>query len=310
MGSADGRPTLLVGSGFFITRDGHVMTNANVTYMADRIWVEHRGIPYAAELIGGDPFSNISIVRLLTRPENIRFIHLGNQDEMPTIASLVLAITCELGMEPRPSFGMVTGRNTSYGERILPTVYLRTDIPSDGGEGGSPVFDMSGNFIGVMVASLPEIRSSFVLPARAARRVRDDILFSGEVTYGWFGLQTRELADLEHGTRVVIEKVFPASPAAGSGLRPGDVLLRVGDNMIRNDDDLRMATFFIRANQDITVRVRRDETEYELPMRVGKRVTDPYMLPTSNDDVSEAGENGISPAAEAAQPAEATLPSP
>ncbi len=273
------RTVLYVGTGFFISPDGHMLTNANATAGSERIWVEIGEVAYAAELLGIDSVTNVALLKVSAKPESAGFINLDERDSLAPVGSLVVALTSPLGMDPGPGYGLVTGWNTSYGEKILPTVYMRSNIPAEGGEGGSPVFDLSGRFLGMIVAGLPEIRSSFILPARAIRRVQSDMLLTGAVQYGLFGLQTRQINAPDSDPYVVIEAVLPGSPADDAGIRAGDVLLSIGEVIITHDRDLRSASFFSRPGQVITVKVRRDSEELSLPMRVGRRPNLPSLQP-------------------------------
>lgn len=291
------RPLLLVGTGFFVSREGHVVTNASVVYGAERLWIEHGGGTSEVQVLGHDPLSNVSVLRAEKLPPKLHFINLSESTENPEVGTFLLAITRELGLPAGPSFGMLTGRNIAYGNRQLPAVYYRSDIASDGGEGGSPVFDLQGRFVGMMIASLPEIRSSFLLPARALRRVRDDLIFSGEVKYAWFGLQASQ-RHVETGVEVVIDDVVEDSPAWGTGLQAGDVLLQVADAPIRNEYDLRDVSFFTPAEKWVNLRVRRGTEELEFSLRVGVR---PVLKPEEAEHESPA--EAASPnAAEAERP--------
>lgn len=263
----EAKNVLLVGTGFYISKEGHVLTNTNVVYGADRLWIERDGIAYVCEEVGHDPLTNISVIRALTLPTDFQFLRFSESPELPAVGNFLIGITCELGMPPGPVIGIVSGRNTQYVERILPTVYLRSDIPYDGGEGGAPVFDLNGSLIGMVVAALPEIRSSLILPARAIERVRDDILFSGEVTYAYFGFQTRQTASLASGPWVEVEEVSPGSPAEEAGIQKGDILKRIGEFSVKTDDDLRSASFFIRPKEFVTVQLVRGDRELEVEMK-------------------------------------------
>ncbi len=276
---AVGRPALFVGTGFFISRDGHILTNTNTIFGADRVWVEREGVGYLAEVIGSDPLTNVAIIKALALPGDFQFLRFADKPNPPEIGSFVVALTSELGMAPGPSMGLINGWNTRYGDRILPTIYLRSDIPFDGGEGGSPVFDINGSLIGMVIVALPEIRSSFILPARAVQRIRDDILFSGKVTFAHFGFSTLQKPDLEKGPHIEIEEVDPDGPAAKGGVEAGDILIRVGDFDIHTDENLRTAFFYTRPNELINVVVQRGEEQIELPIKVGVREAPPTAIP-------------------------------
>ncbi|GHC02540.1 S1C family serine protease [Cerasicoccus arenae] len=274
-----GRPALFVGTGFFISRDGHIMTNTNTIFGADRLWVERDGVGYLAEVIGSDPLTNVAIIKALAVPGDFQFLRFAEKPNPPEIGSFVVALTSELGMATGPSLGLINGWNTRYGDRILPTVYLRSDIPFDGGEGGSPVFDINGSLIGMVIVALPEIRSSFILPARAVQRIRDDILFSGKVTFAHFGFSTLQKPNLEKGPHIEIEVVDPDGPAGKGGVTAGDILIKVGDFDIRTDENLRTAFFYTRPNELVNITVRRGDELIELPIKVGIREAPPTAMP-------------------------------
>lgn len=275
----DGRPALFIGTGFFISRDGHILTNTNTIFGADRIWVERDGVGYIAEYIGSDPLTNVAIIKALALPSDFKYLRFTEKPNPPEIGSIVVALTSEIGMAPGPSMGLINGWNTRYGDRILPTIYLRSDIPFDGGEGGSPIFDISGSLVGMMIVALPEIRSSFILPARAVQRIRDDILFSGKVTFAHFGFSTMQKPDFTNGPHVEVEDVDPNGPASKGGIQAGDILIKVGDFEIKTDENLRTAFFYTRPHELVTVAVKRGEETLELPIRVGVREAPPTAMP-------------------------------
>lgn len=274
------KPVLFLGTGFCVSKEGHILTNTNVTHGADRILVERHGIRYVAEQVGFDPLTNLAILQLAALPENFEFLRFSEAAEPPPVGNLLVAITCELGMDPGPTMGVVKGWSTNYGQRILPTTYVRTEIAADGGEGGAPIFDLNGGLVGMLIVALPEIRSSFVLPARAVNRIMDDILLSGEVKYAHFGMRTQQISSLAKGTRVVIEKIDFEGPAEIAGIRVGDVLLKVGEFTIKTDADLRNAVFYTRPEQLTSILVQRDDEELEFSFQPETREIAVSDMPT------------------------------
>ncbi|MEX2381520.1 MAG: S1C family serine protease [Opitutales bacterium] len=257
--------TLKIGTGFFISRAGHVLTNASVAHNAQRVWIEYQGGVFAAELIGSDPETNLSLLELITVPDNFGYLSIPGSDENAAIGSMVMSISCPLEFAPSPTLGMISGVESEFAQRRFQTSYMRTNIPADPGEGGSPVFFLNGSLAGIIVASLPEIRSSYILPARAILRIRDDLLFSGSVSYGWIGVEgLQERA----GGGVLIEGVIPETPAAEAGLKPGDILVSIGEKEIRSERDARDASFFHRVGEFMEIKVRRDGVVHEYPVKV------------------------------------------
>lgn len=274
---------LKIGTGFFISREGHILANATRTEGANRIWVEHRGIDYAAEFIGSDSVNNIALLRLVALPESFSVIRMGESAELPQVGSMAIAISYYLDFEAAPSLGIVQNHARRYGNSIFPTTFLRISISNDLGEGGSPILDLNGRLIGMMIAALPDIRSSFTLPTRAVSRIRDDLLFEGEVKYSWIGIEVKPEVDWETGY-VVVNNVMEDTPAARAGIRKGDVLKRLGEFPINRVEDYPNASFFTRPGQFVTVEILRHGEKLNFNFRVERRPENEALIVTNPRD--------------------------
>jgi len=263
----DAAPTPYVWTGFFIGRNGDIITN-NASHLqnAMRVWVDYNGVIYPADVVGTDPVTDIGLLHLATLPKKFAVLDLNEVSELPPVGTLLLAVTSKLGQSPGPSPGMIEGYNSNVGEYPLPTLHLRVNIPDDGGEGGSPVLDLHGRLIGMMIASLRDSRSSLVLPARAVMRVRDELLTGGHVRYGQFGFDV----DPNNAPRLVIKSVDYGGPALAAGLKAGDELRSVGGVTLQSNDDLRQAWFFSHPGQDLALVVQRDNAAVQLILHVGE----------------------------------------
>lgn len=273
----EGVPQVVIGSGFFISREGLILTNASIVSNPLRVWIEHQSIAYGAEVIGMDQKSNVAFLRIHRLPESFTFLHLLDRSELPRVGSFVLRLSMPLEFGPSPRFGVVSGQESRFGERFFPCIYIRTSIPAGPGDGGAAYLDLSGRLLGIQVGSLPDIGSSYVLPARAALRIRDDILFNGDVTYGWIGFEVDVQSSVRDGRQLVLSRIFPETPAAASGLMEGDVLLSIGDFGVSSLDDLRNAIFYTRVGQYVDVAVERDGEERRFSIKVAARPDDEPM---------------------------------
>ncbi len=275
--SEDTTPQVIIGTGFFISNQGLVMANASVAHNPVRVWVEHRGVAYAAEVVGTDVSSNIALLRLTTLPREFGFIHLSDNADMPPIGRFVIRLSMPLDFDPTPDLGLIAGYESRFAGRFFPCKYIRTTIDASPGDGGAAFLDLSGRLIGIQVVSLPEVSSTYMLPTRAALRLRDDFLFYGKVTYGWIGFEVREETDVRRGKRLILEEVFSGAPAEEAGLMSEDVLLKIGDFPVRSVDDLRNAMFYSRVGQYVNVRVARGEDVLEFSVRLAERPQDEPM---------------------------------
>ncbi len=274
------------GSGFVVSKDGHVITSAFIVYASERIWVECKGVLMDAKLVGIDPLTTMAVVKIEPPFKCVDgcFVEIGASAEISPVGTFLISMSYEMGLPPAPRFGMATGHNIEFGGSLLPTVYLRTSLPSYNGSAGGPVFDLSGNFAGMTIASLPEVGGSFLLPARAVARVRDDIILCSEPIYSWFGLRA-ENRDSDGGTEVVVSMVTAAGPANTAGFKVGDVILEVNGAAISNNTQLRMITFFVRPGEIAKFRVKRGEETVRLDV-VAARL---------DSEILKAAENALSP---------------
>ncbi len=264
-------PTAYVWSGFFITRSGDILTtNAHYLQNATRVWVISGNVGFTAEVKGLDLVTDVALLHADSLPKNFAVLDLADHPDLPQKATMLMSVTCKQGQDPGPSTGLVQGYNVNVGNRELPTLYLRTNIPDDGGEGGSPVVDLQGRLVGMMIASLTESRSSLVLPSRAALRVRDDLLTNGKVAYGQLGFHGEQRSDTASGVNIFVTSVDYGGPALDAGLKTGDEVRTLNGAPINNETDLRQAAFYLRPDQDVSLGVHRDGQDLQLTLHVGE----------------------------------------
>ena len=267
---------LRVGTGFFISREGHVLVSASRAAGANRVWVEYKGKPYATEAIGHDRLTNVSVLRVLELPEDFSIISMDSNVTQPRLGAIAIAITCPLDFEPSPSMGLVTGMDKKLGNKVFPTEYIRTSISVDAGQGGCPILDINGQFLGMSVASITELDASYCLPVAALARVRDDLLFSGHIIHSWMGFEVGELLGTGSENAVYLSSVVEGAPADEAGLLKGDRLVSIAGHVIHNVSDVPGAVFFIRANQFTSITVKRDDELMEFSL---KTIPRPEQMP-------------------------------
>lgn len=301
-GAEEKKQGIRVATGFFVSRLGHILTTRSVVFDATQIWIEHDRVAYPAMLLGEDRRSNVALLKADLIPEDFSFMRLDNTTELPPIGTMLVGISLPLEFDPTPSLGMVTGYESSVYQRAFQTTHLRTNIFFGLGEGGAPILDLNGRLVGMNVMTLLDIPSSYVLPARALFRIRDDLMFAGEVIYSWFGIEGRETTEVVRGSRVVVDEVIRNGPAEEVGLLQGDRLLSIGDFEIRNPSDVRNARFFARVGQFVQVKVLRDGEERVFTLKVSK-VPEEELIKLAEDKAgSDPAASGGTPAGETAAP--------
>ena len=273
---------LKMGSGFFVSKEGHVLTTGLLPD-ADRVWIEYNDSYLLAEEVGHDPMCNLSLLKLLEPPNNISYVRVNDSSDKIDAGSFLLGITFALEFEVGPTFGLMQSYEYSFGKRLFPTRMIRSSLALGPGEVGAPVFDLNGRFVGITHAALPDLQSSFLLPAKACKRIRDDLLLSGQVEYGWFGITTSRKLNQTNSFDVVINGFVDDSPAKMSKLKIGDFIISVGGVSIQTQGDLANASFFAEPDTILEFKVKRDGKEIIVPLKVTIR---PKNQKTSGPPIS------------------------
>ena len=266
---------MTIGSGFFVSAEGHILTNYSLVTGMDKVLVEYqKDLEFPAELIGLDMYSNIALLKVDTFPKSATFIQCQPKDHtLPKIGMMAMAITCPLQFAPSPTDpGLVTGHEGVIGSRPFPTPILRTSINSHPGDSGSPLFSLDGQFLGINVASIKEIEATCVFPARATNRIYLDLKDDGKVQYGTIGLRVTQRSHPMKGTRLSVKEAIPGKSAAGAGILKDDLILASQWGEIQTLGDLQRAIFFTPIGQSLLLKVNRGDKVVDIPVTVEKLV--------------------------------------
>jgi serine protease Do len=263
-GDEQGAKQILSGTGFFVSDRAHVVTAASIVKNVQTIWVDYMGTSYAAECVGMDLHTNVAVLRLLHPPSEFGIVDIAeehNARKLSEIGTFVVFVGCRLWTDPSPELGTISGKNIFYGDNAFLTTYLRTNLAFYGGESGAPVFGLNGELSGMMVASLPDMASSFILPRRAVAKIFSEIMANGSVKHPKIGIDVQAEYRLGVGQEIVITKVIAESEADKAGLRVGDTLKKAGTFDVRYREDLCNALFFCCHDDMLNVVVVREGKE-------------------------------------------------
>ncbi len=261
---------LKMGTGFIVSKDGHILTSG-LLQQPDRIWVEHDKSFYLAELLGNDSMCNLSLLKIVDPNREFSFVSLVDQITDIKPGSFLIGLSCALEFQVGPTYGLVQSKEISFGKNLFPTSMLRTSLPLGPGEVGAPVFDLQGRFVGIGHAALPDLTASFLLPAEACLRIRDGLLFSGAVDYGWFGVTVSRKLNSENSFEIVVQGTVDGSPASKSSLKVGDIIKKIAGEEVTNRGDLAHAAFFAKPGTVVEFVVSREGKEVKVPIKVEKR---------------------------------------
>ncbi|HMM47888.1 MAG TPA: DegQ family serine endoprotease [Thiobacillaceae bacterium] len=239
-------PARGAGSGFIVSSDGYILTNAHVVSGADEVEVkliDKR--KFNAKVIGADSRTDVAVIRITA--SNLPTVTLGNADKL-RVGEAVVAIGSPFGFENSVTSGIVSAKGRSLpSEAYVP--YIQTDVPINPGNSGGPLFNMRGEVVGINSQIYSRSGGyqgvSFAIPIDVAMDVADQLKSTGKVSRGWLGVviqeMTADLADsfgLDRPRGALVSQVQPDSPAAKAGLQPSDVILQFDRKPVENSGDL------------------------------------------------------------------------
>jgi serine protease Do len=243
----------LSGTGFFIDPAGTLYTAFSVGGDTDNLTVEFDGKTYPARLMMADLRSGIAILKAdIATPA----LPIGKSETME-MATPVMTIGYPLDLPSTPSFGMVAGFDRKFLDRYFSTTHVRVNLPTQRGEAGAPLLNFKGEVIGILVAQIENGSACYALPIDAAEKIRNDFIRFGEARHGWIGINVAPLEKPIDGSTAQMTEIMKDTPAYGSGIKSGDILLQVGKTMVHQPEDVIDASFFLTAGDTVPITVLR-----------------------------------------------------
>ena len=233
-----------VGSGFVLTQDGYVMTNAHVVEGASEVIVtltDKR--EFKAKIIGSDKRTDVAVVKI--EATGLPAVKVGDVNRLK-VGEWVMAIGSPFGLENTVTAGIVSAKQRDTGEYIP---FIQTDVAINPGNSGGPLINMRGEVVGINSQIYSRsggfMGISFAIPMDEAIRVSEQLRSSGKVTRGRIGVQigqvTKEVAEsigLGKAQGALVSAVEAGSPAEKAGIEPGDVITRYDGKNIEKFGDL------------------------------------------------------------------------
>jgi serine protease DegQ len=281
------QPQTGLGSGVIVSPAGYILTNNHVIEEADEIEVIlNDGRKSVAQVIGTDPETDLAILKV--ELPQLPVITLGNSDGL-AIGDPVLAIGNPFGVGQTVTSGIVSalGR-TQLGINTFEN-FIQTDAAINPGNSGGALVDVHGHLMGINTAIYSRSGGSmgigFAIPTSTARSVLEAIVRDGQVTRGWIGVEPQDLtAEMAEsfgipGTQgVIITGVLQNGPAAQAGIRPGDVISRVGESEVASVAQLLSAVAALTPGTPATLDVQRREGRMKVEVTPARR-----NLPAANN---------------------------
>jgi S1-C subfamily serine protease len=260
------------GSGFIVDSKGYVVTNYHVVEGAGRVDVVTKdGKAYSGDIIGADQETDVALIKIAGK--GLHAAKLGDSEKLK-VGQFALAIGNSLDMPggATVSVGVVSalGRPLPWADFIFEGL-VQTDAAINPGNSGGPLADSEGNVIGINTAMVPFAQGvGFAIPINTARWVMDQILKNGRVIRPALGISVlnmnHELAirfGVPAESGVIVADVLQGGPADASGLRPGDIIQRIGGYEIRDIKGLLVALSKILIQKGVSVEFLRNGRRME-----------------------------------------------
>lgn len=263
-----------VGSGFIISQDGYVMTNAHVVADAETIYVT---LPdkreFKAKLIGSDKRTDVALLKI--EATGLPRLALGDSDKIRPV-EWVLAIGSPFGLDNSVTAGIVSAKGRDTGD-YLP--FIQTDVAVNPGNSGGPLINLRGEVIGInsqiYSRSGGYMGISFAIPIDEAMRVSEQLKASGKVTRGRIAVAigdvTKEVADslgLGRARGALVGSVEPGGPAEKAGIEAGDIILKYNGRDIEKASDLPRMVGDTKPGTRVPLQVWRKGQTREVPITV------------------------------------------
>src|SRR5438477_7485436 len=274
----------ICGTGFFVDPTGTLYTAYTVGGEAGHFTVEFDGKKYPARQLLADIRSGTAMLKV---DETTPALAIGKSDELQ-VATPVVSIGYPLDLPKTPNFGMIAGFDRKCLGRYFSTIHLRVNAPTQRGEAGAPRLNMKGEVVGIVVSGLESNSACYAVPIEAAEKIRSDFVRFGEARHGWIGVNNVSPASHEvDGSRAMVTQVADDTPAALSGIKEGDVLLRVGKKKITDPEDIFDASFYITAGDIVPITVMRGDQKLTFDVqaamhpatRTGVLLASPGIIP-------------------------------
>jgi serine protease Do len=274
----DDQQSRSLGSGFVISKDGYVLTNAHVVEGADEIIVRTSDRrEFVASLVGADKRSDIALLKV--EAEDLPAVRIGSARDL-LVGEWVLAIGSPFGFEHSATAGIVSAKGRSLPSENYVS-FIQTDVAINPGNSGGPLFNLDGEVVGVNSQIYSRTGGfmglSFAIPIDLVMDVVEQLKTKGRVSRGWLGVLiqdvTRELAPtfgLLQPQGALVAQVLGDSPAADAGLLPGDVILSYNGKEVQTSSALPPLVGATPVGEAAKIEVMRKGKRLQLEVKIAE----------------------------------------
>jgi S1-C subfamily serine protease len=274
------------GSGFIISSDGRLITNAHVVEGTERVKVTLKdGQTYEGEVLGTDPVTDIAAVKI--NAIDLPTVALGKADAL-TPGEWAIAIGNPLGLDNTVTVGIISAIGRSSSQVGVPdkrVKFIQTDAAINPGNSGGPLLNADGEVIGINTAIRADAQGlGFAIPIETAQRIANQLFIKGKADHPYLGIhmvtlnpQTKQEINLNQDFTfkvtvdkgVLVVRVVPQSPAAKAGFQPGDAIVKVNNHPVENSLQVQEQVEVSEIGQALEVEIIRNGKSKIIEVRPG-----------------------------------------
>jgi serine protease Do len=293
--------TQSLGSGFIISSDGYILTNAHVVNAADEVLVKLSDKrEFKAKIIGADKRTDVALIKI--DATNLPKVTVGDPNALK-VGEWVAAIGSPFGLENTMTAGIVSAKGRALPqENYVP--FIQTDVAINPGNSGGPLFNLRGEVVGInsqiYSRSGGSMGLSFSIPIDVAIDVSNQLKANGKISRGWLGIAiqelTKELSDsfgMKNTNGALVAGIEKNSPADKGGLLAGDVIIKFDGKEIEASNDLPRVVGNTKPGKVVPVEIIRKGVSKVLNVGVGEMPNEVSEVDTPSKAVPKAEANKI-----------------
>jgi serine protease Do len=296
----DQEPARAAGSGFFISRDGYIVTNNHVVENAATITVKTTDDrELKAKLVGRDPATDLAVIKV----DAGVYPYVSFEDRAkPRVGDWVIAVGNPFGLGGTATAGIVSAlarQNVADGPYVD---YMQIDAPINRGNSGGPSFDLDGRVVGVNSAifspSGGSVGIGFDIPADVVQKISTQLIDHGKVVRGYLGAAmqaiTPEVAEsmgLKSKKGALVAQVTAGGPAEKAGLQTGDLVTRFDGHEVQSQTDLTRQVALVSPGQEMHLTVLREGRQQEVTVKSGERPSEEALARNDQDEQPQGRSN-------------------
>ena len=277
------QPQVSQGSGFIISKEGHIMTNLHVVRGAKKLTVtlqDGTNRQVSATYVGGDSHTDIAVIKIDDEyGNNFPFLELGDSDDLE-VGEWVVAIGNPFSLEASVSAGIISAKGRQGLQITDYEDFIQTDAAINPGNSGGPLIDLDKKVVGMNTAIVSQsggyMGIGFAIPSNILMNIKEQLVENGVVTRGFLGVSLQPIdSDLAEafGTSTtqgaLVVDVVEGSPAEEAGLKQGDIITKMNGMSVKGPGQLRNDVVLLPPGTKVNLTINRNGKTMNLPVTLG-----------------------------------------